>query len=190
MIFRFATVQDSAALLDIYAQYIETPITFECALPTEQAFADRICGIIGAYPYLVCEDEAGRIWGYAYAHRQMERAAYQWNAELSIYLDRTHTSQGLGRKLYLALMDLLSLQGVKTVYGGVTIPNEKSEHLHTSLGFRHLGTYHNTGYKCGRWHDVAWFEKALSSYESAPRPIIGIQAVSKAQKDAVLRKYL
>ena len=42
MIFRFATVQDSATLLEIYAQYIETPITFECALPTEQAFADRI----------------------------------------------------------------------------------------------------------------------------------------------------
>lgn len=190
MIFRFATVQDSAALLEIYAQYIETPITFECALPTEQAFADRIHDIVQEYPYLVREDDSGRILGYAYAHRQMERAAYQWNAELSIYLDRAHTSQGLGKKMYLALMDLLMLQGVKTVYGGVTMPNEKSERLHACLGFKRLGTYHNTGYKCGRWHDVAWFEKALSPYESAPRPIIGIQAIPQAEKDAVLRKYL
>ena len=159
MIFRFATVQDSATLLEIYAQYIETPITFECALPTEQAFADRIHRIVQEYPYLVWEDDSGRVLGYAYAHRQMERAAYQWNAELSIYLDRAHTSQGWGKKMYLALMDLLALQGVKTVYGGVTIPNEKSERLHACLGFQRLGTYHNTGYKCGRWHDVAWFEK-------------------------------
>ena len=50
MIFRFATVQDSATLLEIYAQYIETPITFECALPTEQAFADRIHRIVQEYP--------------------------------------------------------------------------------------------------------------------------------------------
>ena len=145
MIFRFATVQDSATLLEIYAQYIETPITFECALPTEQAFADRIHRIVQEYPYLVWEDDSGRVLGYAYAHRQMERAAYQWNAELSIYLDRAHTSQGWGKKMYLALMDLLALQGVKTVYGGVTIPNEKSERLHACLGFQRLGTYHNTG---------------------------------------------
>ena len=170
MIFRFATVQDSATLLEIYAQYIETPITFECALPTEQAFADRIHRIVQEYPYLVWEDDSGRVLGYAYAHRQMERAAYQWNAELSIYLDRAHTSQGWGKKMYLALMDLLA--------------------LHACLGFQRLGTYHNTGYKCGRWHDVAWFEKALSPYEYAPRPIVGIQAVPQAEKDAVLRKYL
>ncbi len=189
MIFRFASVQDSAALLAVYAQYIETPITFECTLPAAHDFAERIRSIAAEYPYLVCE-EGGRLIGYAYAHRQMERAAYQWNAELSIYLDQGHTSQGIGKKLYLALMDLLMLQGVKTVYGGVTMPNEKSERLHASLGFKRLGTYHNTGYKCGRWHDVAWFEKPLSSYEQAPKPITNIHEVSQPEKNLVLRKYL
>ena len=33
MIFRFATVQDSAALLEIYAQYIETPLTLNAPCP-------------------------------------------------------------------------------------------------------------------------------------------------------------
>lgn len=159
MIFRFATVQDKRyASRDLCAVY-RNPHYLRMCPATEQAFADRIHRIVQEYPYLVWEDDSGRVLGYAYAHRQMERAAYQWNAELSIYLDRAHTSQGWGKKMYLALMDLLALQGVKTVYGGVTIPNEKSERLHACLGFQRLGTYHNTGYKCGRWHDVAWFER-------------------------------
>lgn len=51
----------------------------------------RIEGIGRAYPYLLCR-EGERTVGYAYAHRQMEREAYQWNAELSVYLDRAFTS--------------------------------------------------------------------------------------------------
>lgn len=33
-----------------------------------------------------------------------------------------------------------NLQGIRTIYGGITLPNDPSVHLH------------NTGYK---WHDVA-----------------------------------
>ena len=45
---------------------------------------------IGAYPYLVCEAD-GKILAYAYAHRFHERAAYQWDAELSVYVEEEHT---------------------------------------------------------------------------------------------------
>ena len=159
--FRFAAPADSAALLKIYGEYLDTPITFECALPSEAEFAGRIAAVGREYPYLVCL-EKGRIVGYAYAHRQAERAAYQWNAELSVYLDRSCTSRGLGRRLYGALIDILRLQGIRTVYGCVTVPNEKSEGLHQALGFRRLGTYRSTGYKCGAWRDVAWFEKPIA----------------------------
>ena len=132
MIIRLANIEDSKALLNIYSQYIDTAITFECVLPTEKQFKERIAGIIKDYPYLVCE-ENGEILGYAYAHRQMEREAYQWNAELSIYLDKNFTSKGVGKKLYYILIDILKLQGIKNVYGGVTVPNEKSKNLHLSL---------------------------------------------------------
>ena len=109
----------------IYSQYIDTPITFEYALPTEAEFTERVKKISSVYPYLVCEVN-GRIIGYAYAYRQKERMAYQWNAELSIYLGRPYTSQGIGKRLYCALIELLEKQGVKNVYGGVTLPNVKS----------------------------------------------------------------
>ena len=132
MIVRFATPNDSLELLKIYKQYIDTAITFECTLPTEQEFRERIEGIIKEYPYLVCEDD-GKIVGYAYAHRHMERGAYGWNAELSVYIDRSFTSRGIGKELYIKLIELLKLQGIKNLYAGITVPNKKSEKLHTSL---------------------------------------------------------
>lgn len=189
MIIRFAAPGDYPALLRIYGQYIDTPVTFECALPSEEEFGKRIGAAAEFYPCLVCE-EAGKVVGYAYGHRQMEREAYQWNAELSIYLDGAYTSKGLGKTLYALLIGLLRLQGIKTVYGGVTVPHPKSEGLHEAMGFQRLGTYHSTGYKCGRWHDVVWFEKQIAPYDSKPQPIRPIGAVPKDAVAALFRKAL
>lgn len=189
MIVRFATSNDSLELLKIYKQYIDTAITFECILPTEQEFRERIEGIIKEYPYLVCEDD-GKIVGYAYAHRHMEREAYGWNVELSVYIDRNFTSRGIGKELYIKLIELLKLQGIKNLYAGITVPNKKSEKLHTSLGFKLLGTYHNTGYKCSKWHDVGWFEKQIGNYEIEPKNIIPINMIDKDKIIEILQKSL
>ena len=185
---RFAAEADAPALLAIYAQYIETGITFEYELPSREEFARRIREFGGTYPYLIWEED-GRIVGYAYAHRQAERAAYQWNAELSVYLDRSCTSRGLGRRLYGALIDILRLQGIHTVYGCVTVPNEKSEGLHQALGFRRLGTYRSTGYKCGAWRDVAWFEKPIAPYDENPEPIRPVGDIPAEALAAILKRY-
>lgn len=178
---RFAVPEDSAALLKIYGQYIDTPVTFEYELPSEQEFAERIAGIAADYPYLVWE-EGGVPVGYAYAHRYGERAAYQWGAELSIYLERNHTSCGMGKVLYEILMELLKLQGVRTVYGCVTVPNEKSMRLHEGLGFRRIGEFRNAGYKNGAWRDVMWLEKELLPCEGEPKPILSFSAVPEEKK--------
>ena len=85
-VIRKATENDAESLLKIYEPYItNTTITFEYDVPTAEAFADRIRETAAAFPYLVCECD-GVIMGYAYAHRIRERAAYDWDAELSIYL--------------------------------------------------------------------------------------------------------
>lgn len=184
---RFAAEADSAALLGIYGQYLDTPVTFEYVLPTEAEFTARIRDIGGTYPYLVWED--GRILGYAYAHRLGERAAYQWSAELSIYLGRDSTGRGLGRRLYGALMELLRLQGVRTAYGCVTLPNGASEGLHAAMGFHLAGTWHSAGYKCGAWHDVAWFEKEIAPHGWEPAPLRPIGAIPPERAAEILRRY-
>lgn len=108
---------------------------------------------------------------------------------LSVYLDRSCTSRGLGRRLYGALIDILRLQGIRTVYGCVTVPNEKSEGLHQALGFRRLGTYRSTGYKCGAWRDVAWFEKPIAPYDQNPEPIRPVGDIPAEALAAILKRY-
>ena len=39
---RFAKTEDTEALLDIYGQYMDTPITFEYEVPSKEEFAGRI----------------------------------------------------------------------------------------------------------------------------------------------------
>lgn len=185
---RFAEEQDAPELLNIYRQYIDTTTTFEYVLPTEEEFKKRIHETTAIYPYLVCEEQE-QIIGYAYAHRSMERAAFQWNAELSIYLSENACGKGYGKKLYQLLIELLKLQGVKTVYGSVTSPNPRSEHLHRSLGFHFLGAYHNTGFKCDRWCDLMWFEKQIGAYEEHPTPILPISFLKQETLQTLFKKY-
>lgn len=109
------------------------------------------------------------IVGFAYAHRQAERAAYDWNAELSIYLDARATRAGIGSALYQALIELLALQGIRTVYARVTLPNPASERLHARFGFECTWVQKNAGFRLGKWRNVAWFVKQINPYDEQPR---------------------
>ena len=100
---RNATLADAPRILEIYAYYVEhTVITFEYDVPSLAEFEGRMRDIMKKYPYLVIERD-GRIEGYAYAHAFVGRAAYDWAAELTIYLDHDARRGGLGRVLYEAL---------------------------------------------------------------------------------------
>lgn len=188
MALRLATPNDAQALVGIYGQYIHTPITFEYKLPSTREFQDRITHTLEGYPYLVWEENGVPV-GYAYAHRFKERAAYQWGAELSVYIAQGRTSHGIGRKLYGALMELLAIQGVRTVYGIVTVPNEKSEGLHRGLGFQDAGICHNTGYVAEGWRDVQTFEKFIGSFDLEPVPITPFPQLDPAVVNRVLDKW-
>lgn len=106
--------------------------------------------------------------GYAYAHRHMQREAYQWNAELSVYLDQKATSQGIGTQLVKKVIGLLQMQGIKKLVSGITQPNLKSDRLHTRLGFKLVGTYINAGFKSGKWYSVSWFENNIGDHTLNP----------------------
>lgn len=186
---RPATSADSAAILAIYVPYVnETAISFEEPAPTLAEFTARVASICAEYPYLVAE-ENGEIVGYAYAHRHKERAAYGWNAELSVYLAPAAQGKGLGKALYGALMAILARQNVRNVYGCVTMPNEKSTALHHSLGFTDAGVWHASGFKHGKWRDVAWFEKTIAPLSVPPEPFVPVTALDSTAVDAICAQF-
>ena len=82
---RIAARGDAEAMRAVYAPYVETPVTFDTVAPSRAEFAARMADAMVDYPCLVLEQD-GRVIGFAYAHAQASRAAYRWNAELSVYL--------------------------------------------------------------------------------------------------------
>ena len=182
---RLATSADSDAILDIYAPYISTSVTFEEEIPSRESFQQRTDSIMTTHPYIVAEQD-GRVIGYAYAHELRERIAYQWNAELSVYLANTAQGHGLGSALYQALIDLCAAQGIKAVYGIVTSPNAPSEHLHAAFGFEVMGLQRHAGFTCGAWHDVTWFVKYLTNtFEGNPCAPIPFPELRKQSQGTV-----
>ncbi len=170
MLLRPACIKDSAALCFIYRPYVmETAITFICKEPTPESFSEKIQALLPQYPFIVCE-ENGKALGYAYASALRPHDAYQWDAELSVYVDRDLHGRGIGRKLYAALLALLKIQGFQTVYGVLSLPNEKSLKLHAAFGFETLGVFPKSGYKLGKWHDIIWLQKTLGEFPSNPEP--------------------
>ena len=185
---RFATPQDAPGLLEIYAPYVTgTIVSFEYDVPTLEEFARRIQDTTVRFPYLVWEE--GTVLGYAYAHRVWARAAYQWTAELSVYLHPQCRGQGLGRRLYLALMELLRLQGVRRVYGVVTQGNQASMDFHQALGFHRTAVFSRAGYKNGQWLDVHWFERELAPSADAPSPILPLARLPRARVEEILASF-
>ena len=186
--FRRATEEDVVSILAIYAPHVtDSAITFEYDVPSEEEFRQRIRTISAEYPYFVCESDS-QIIGYAYAHRHMERAAYQWNAEISIYIRQGFTGKGLGKTMCQALIDLLRLQGIRNVFSCVTIPNERSAHLHHSMEFSTEGIFQNAGYKCGKWQTIAWFRKNIAPYTNEPAPFLPISRIDRQLIDSILEK--
>ncbi len=170
---RLATEFDAPDIQRIYEPYVtDTPVTFEVAAPDVSDIRRRLIETLIHYPWLVCENSDGAVLGYAYASQHRVRMAYQWSADVAVYVDPFYHRLGVGSAMYRVLLSILTLQGYCTAYAGITLPNESSVRLHESLGFTKIGVFHDTGYKLGEWRDVGWWELQVRTYDLTPQPPI------------------
>ncbi|MBR6771979.1 MAG: N-acetyltransferase [Clostridia bacterium] len=161
-ILRPASPRDASEILSIYSPFIlNTTVTFETEVPSEESFALRIENVTKTYPWVVCEHE-GKIIGYAYSARHRERAAYGFSAELSVYVRPEYSGRGIGKLLCREIIDISEKLGVCTLFSAISVPNEKSIALHRSLGFSKCGHFERAGRKFDKWLDLAWYELFLS----------------------------
>ena len=163
---RIATEADVPAILSVYAPYImDTTITFEYDVPTEEEFLARFRAITERYPWLVWEED-GIILGYAHGSAPFERAAFRWSCEASIYLRPEARGRGIGTQLYSALEKILACQGHRLCYAIITAENEASLAFHRKMGYTFTAALPGCGYKFGRWLGVIWMERQLNLVES------------------------
>jgi L-amino acid N-acyltransferase YncA len=174
-IFRVATYADAPAVQAIYAPFCgaECPVSFELAPPSVEDMRGRLEETLKTMPWLIVQDIDGHILGYAYASLHMQRPAYRWSVNVSIYMHPDSRGQGLGKELYKRLFAVLKAMGFCNAYGGITLPNDASVALHKSLGFVEVGVYERVGYKAKKWHDVGWYHLALQIHPEEPAEPLG-----------------
>ena len=188
--YKIRTVQlsDAETILQVYAPFItDTCISFEYVVPSVEEFAQRIASISAEYPYIVLEED-GEIVGYAYSHRYLERVAYSWDVEVTIYLAPKVQGKGLGVILYDALEKLMALQNIKNLYSCITGDNVHSIEMHRSMGYELIGTFPKAGFKHDRWLDVVWMAKAIGEKENAPLPFVPFAEVEENAVHEVLNE--
>lgn len=186
---RLATEEDAQAVVTLYNWYVtHSTATFQYELSTVEEMKENIRGVLQRAPFLVAEDAAGRLCGYACAHPLHPRAAYGWCVETTIYCAPDCMGQGVGGKLYRPLLAMLKAQGYREAAALVTHPNPESEAFHKALGFFKAGTQPRSGYKFGRWLDVQtwWLHLADESDRGEPAPVrLGL---TEAEVRAILEK--
>ena len=185
-VIRLANAADGAAFAEIYRPAVtHSAISFEVVPPDAAEMSRRIQKVLALAPWLVCEVD-GVVAGYAYASSFRDRAAYQWSVEVSAYVSPSFHGKGIARSLYDVLFRLLVLQGFRSAYAGITLPNAASVGLHTAVGFTAVGVYRNVGYKNDAWHDVAWYERSLAPHAvpaTAPRPLADDLVLEMVRKE-------
>ncbi len=245
---RRAKAQDAAALLKIYAPYVQdTTVTFEFDVPSEDEFAERIEHALASNTWLVLEhvedadgaalrevngctetgsgsaqangaasDDAGagavagtaasgtagnamagdaagaatakgdllpRPIGYAYYGPLGKRAAYQWSAETSIYLDMAWCDRGLGAFLLEVLEECMAAQGICTSEACITSENAGSMEFHRRHGYTECARFDRCANKFNRWLSTIWMEKQLAPYKDNPSPV---SSLDEGALDAIL----
>ena len=176
---RIATPGDAEKLLKIYEPYVrQTAITFEYEVPGIEEFQRRIQNTLQKYPYLVAEKE-NEICGYAYTGTFKERAAYDWAAEVTIYLKEDRRKMGIGRKLYTGIEEISRRQNILNLYACIAYPEMEDEYLtknsaqfHAHMGYQTVGKFHNCGYKFGKWYHMIWMEKMIGLHSENPESVI------------------
>ena len=166
---RVATEADAAFVHDVYGHYVDySTATFSTENPDVESYRAKIVHTLEMYPFYICEVDGNPI-GFAYGAQIRPHEAYKWDVEATIYLTPDAPRRtGLGKTLYQKLLDTLTAQGFKTVYGVITDQNEPSLAMHLAMGFTQAGHFHNMGYKHGQWLGVVWMQKNIGSFEGVP----------------------
>lgn len=154
--------RDTKAIAGIYNYFIKhTAVSYEEKPLSTREMAARIKRVTQAgYPWFVVET-GNEVTGYCYACQWNPRAAYRHTVEITVYVRHDMTGQGLGTQLYQALFAELKQMQVRTVIGGISLPNPASVALHTRVGMKKVAHFENVGYKFGQWLDVGYWQGEL-----------------------------
>ena len=144
-------IENSTALYDYQPR---SPATMQAWFEAKQR---------GQYPVIGIVSDEDRLLGFGTYGSFRNWPAYKYTIEHSLYIERTHRGQGLGRRLLVELIDAARRQNYHALIGGIDAQNAASIALHRQLGFEPCGTIRHAGFKFGRWLDLQFYELLLDT---------------------------
>jgi phosphinothricin acetyltransferase len=159
---RPATAADAPALAALLNHWIEhTAVTFNPVPRT----TDDILAMIATkeadgHAFLVAEED-GKILGQASYGQFRGGAGYKTCMEHSISLAPDTHGKGLGRALMQAIEDHARAAGAHQMIAGVSGENPDGRAFHDRMGYRHIATVPEAGFKFGRYIDLVLMQKIL-----------------------------
>lgn len=112
------------------------------------------------HPVLVAK-EKGQVLGFASYGPFRAWAAYKYTMESSVYIHPGHQGKGIGKALYIQLINLAQEKDVHTLVAGIDAKNQISIDLHKKLDFELVGHFKQVGYKFGQWLDLVFYQRIL-----------------------------
>ena len=145
------------AILNSTALYDYQPRTMESMVKWFEAKRQ------GGFPVLGLEDTQGQLLAFGSYGTFRAWPAYKYTVEHSVYVHHEHRGKGWGREVMRALIAQAQQHQLHAMIGAIDATNLASRALHESLGFQHVGTLPQVGFKFGRWLDLALYQYTLQT---------------------------
>jgi L-amino acid N-acyltransferase YncA len=164
LVFRDATLQDLERIVEIYNSTISSrmvtadtePVTVESRIRWfREHTPDK-------RPLWILENNDREIIGWVSFQSFYGRPAYDATIEISIYLEVSHRSKGIGRQVLQHVINEAPKYGVKTILGYIFAHNEPSIKLFKRFGFEVWATLPNIASLDGVERSLKIFGKRIA----------------------------
>lgn len=183
----FATVADTADILEIYRWYVlNQTCTFQITPQTLPEYQEWVKDTLVRSPIILARDAAGKLLGFSCGHLYRPREAFAWDIETTIYCAYEARGMGVADALYPPLLEIMKRSGYYTAYAVLSEPNPASETFHARHGFVCEGRSPRAGFKLGKWQGTSKWALQLKKGRGVPAPV---QLISQQEMQEVLQRY-
>ncbi|WP_298285513.1 GNAT family N-acetyltransferase [Acidocella sp.] len=155
----------AGAILDIFNEAIVSSTALYDYKPRPPASMAGWFGAktAGGFPVVGVEGSAGTLLAVGSYGAFRAWPAYKYTVEHSVYVHKDHRGRGLGRVVMEQLIAAARRHDLHAMMGGIDAANKGSIALHERLGFKHVGTLPQVGFKFGRWLDLVFYQLLLDT---------------------------
>jgi L-amino acid N-acyltransferase YncA len=159
---RTATAGDADAICTVHNQgIVDRVATLDTSTRTPDDVRTWLTQRGPRHPVIVAEIEGGVVAGWGSLNPFNPRAAYDFVADFSVYVERQKRGQGIGRRLLDRLVELARAAEYHKMVLSALASNDAGVGLYASAGFSRVGVYREQGQLDGKWVDVVVMEKLL-----------------------------